>query len=201
MQQYRTPTLWMLLIAVMGMIGGCSKGPDQRLTELAESSLAQQSRQNEAAAENNRQIAEAARQLVQADAHAREQLIRSNREQQAEIQQSYNRLDQARDDLERERQAIAEQRQRDPVVAEAIRGLGLLLAVLFPLGVAGYLLYVINRAAPMRRRSANCSLQRLPKTSDRCCPRRHRGSKGAMIPTLSLWPNEIGAERRFQTTS
>ena len=147
MQQYRTPTLWMLLITVL-VIGGCSKSPDQRLTELAESSLEQQSRQNEAAAENNRQIAETARELVQADANAREQLLRSNREQQAEIQQSYDRLDQARDDLERERQAIAAQRQRDPVVAEAIRFLGLLLAALFPLGVAGYLLYVLHRAGP-----------------------------------------------------
>ena len=147
MQQYRTPTLWMFLIAVL-VTGGCSQGPDQRFTDLAESSLEQQSRQNEAAAENNRQIAEAARELVQADANAREQLLRSNREQQAEIQQSYNRLDEARDDLERERQAIAVQRQRDPVVAEAIRLLGLLLAALFPLGVAGYLLYVLNRAGP-----------------------------------------------------
>lgn len=147
MRTYRILVVWIILLEALLLTCGCNP-PDQRLAELAETSLDQQSRQSQAIAENSRQIAEASRELVQADAAAREQFIRSGRELQTEIAQGYERIDQARAELEAERKSIAAQRQRDPIVAEAIGGVGLLITALAPLFIVGILLYVVSRAGP-----------------------------------------------------
>lgn len=147
MRSYRIPVVWIIQMAALLLTCGC-KPPDQRLTELAKTSLDQQSRQSQAVAENSRQIAEATRELVQADATAREQFIQSSRELQTEIAQGHKRIDQARAELEAERKSIAAQRQRDPIVAEAIGGVGLLISALAPLIVVVVLLYLVHRAGP-----------------------------------------------------
>jgi hypothetical protein len=147
MKSHQIMAVWGILMAALLVICGC-RPPDQRLTELAETSLDYQSRQSQAVAENSRQIAEATRELVQADAAAREQFIQSSRELQIEISQGHKRIDQARAGLEAERKAITAQRQRDPIVAQAIGGVGLLIAALAPLIVVVVLLYVVHRAGP-----------------------------------------------------
>lgn len=147
MRAYRIPVVWISLWAALLLTCGCNP-PDQRLTELAETSLEQQSRQSAAVAENSRQIAEATRELVQAEAAARAQFIQSNRELQTAIAEGNERIGQARAELEAERKSNAAQRQREPIVAAAISGFGLLITAIAPLALVGILLYVVQRAGP-----------------------------------------------------
>src|SRR5262245_54144367 len=85
---------------------GCG-GDDGRLAEYAESSIQQQSRQNEQIArqsqevtQQNRQVAEAARNLVEADARARQELVAAQKSLQDGIQAERSTLDRQREDLE-----------------------------------------------------------------------------------------------------
>lgn len=137
-----------LLSLVAGLVTCGCRPADQRLTELAKSSLEQQSRQSEAVAENSRQIAETTRELVLAEAEAREQFTQSRRELQSEIAESYQRIDEAREQLEAERKSIAAQRHRDPIIAEAIGGVALLISALLPFLIIGLLMYSLNRGGP-----------------------------------------------------
>jgi hypothetical protein len=146
-RSYRIPVVWISLWAALLLTCGCNP-PEQRLAELAETSLDQQSRQSAAIAENSRQVAAATRELVQADAAARAQFSQSNRELQTAIAEGHERLDQARAALEAERKSNAAQRQRDPIVAAAIGGVGLLITALAPLAIVGILLSVVHRAGP-----------------------------------------------------
>jgi hypothetical protein len=145
----RTQLVAIASLSLMAGLLTCGCRPtDQRLTELAQSSLEQQSRQSEAVAENSRQVAEATRELVQAEAEARDQFIQSRRELQSEIVESYQRIDEARQQLEAERKLIAAQRHRDPIIAEAIGGVALLISALLPFLIIGQLLYSLNRNGP-----------------------------------------------------
>ncbi len=54
---------------------------------------------------------------------------------------------QQRDKLEGERREIAQERIRDPIIAEAIVQFGLLLACLLPLVLAGYMVYTLRHTA------------------------------------------------------
>ncbi|MEX0867427.1 MAG: hypothetical protein WD030_08710, partial [Pirellulales bacterium] len=87
-------------------------------------------------AELQREVAQGSRQLVEADAAARKEMVALQREVQAERTE----VGQQRDALEGERREIAAQRQRDPIIAATITNLGLLLACLLPLLIALYLL-------------------------------------------------------------
>jgi hypothetical protein len=146
-RSYRIPVVWISLLAALLLTCGCNP-PDQRLAELATTSLDQQSRQSAAIAENSRQIAAATRELVQADAAAQAQFSQSSRELQTAIAEGHERLDQARAELEAEREFNAAQRHRDPIVAAAIGGVGLLITAIAPLAIVGILLYVVHRAGP-----------------------------------------------------
>jgi len=108
-----------MLMVIVLFVMGCGDSPDERLAELANWSLNQQARQNERLAEQTKQIAEASKQLVEADAESRERLIESHAVLQKDIQTARTNIDRQREDLERERRAIAHQRGRDPIVAQA----------------------------------------------------------------------------------
>jgi len=77
--------LWMaLVLATMG----CGDGPDQRLVDVAMESAARQAEQNQQMAELQQQVAGGAKQLVEADSRARQELAELQRElrsDQAEI--------------------------------------------------------------------------------------------------------------------
>ena len=49
--------------------------------------------------------------------------------------------------MEQERRDIAAQRHRDPIVAQTISVVGLTLACLLPLLLAGYVIYALNRSS------------------------------------------------------
>jgi len=134
--------VWMmvLIVAVMASTGAAGCDENERLADYAQNSVDQQSRQNEQIArqsqevtQQNRQVAEAARKMVEADARARQELVAAQKSLQAGLQAERATLDQQRNDLEQDRQAIARDRYWQPLIAEAIRGIGVLAACLAPL--------------------------------------------------------------------
>lgn len=75
------------------------------------------------------EVAEASRQLVQADAKARGEIVALQRD----LQQGQTELGRQRDQLESDRRQYADQRNRDPIVANVILDVGMILACLLPL--------------------------------------------------------------------
>ena len=92
------------------------------------------------ASENERKV------LELANRHAEQQSLQSR--QMAELQKQWQTertdLNQQRDRLEVERQEIALQRQREPVIAQSIQQLGMLALCLVPLVVCALLLRKSN---------------------------------------------------------
>jgi multidrug efflux pump subunit AcrA (membrane-fusion protein) len=134
-----------IVIALLPTLSGCENDSDQQLVNMAEQSLATQARQNEQLAEQSQRIADASRDLVAADAQARQELIEAQAKLQTALQADRALLDEQRDALELERQAVARARHRDPILAAALGSLGLLVACALPLFLAGYILYCANR--------------------------------------------------------
>ena len=75
------------------------------------------------------EVAEASRRLVEADAKARGEIIAMQRD----LQQGQADLGQQRDQLENDRRQYADQRNRDPIIANTILDVGMVLACLLPL--------------------------------------------------------------------
>src|SRR5882724_305641 len=117
-------------LAAVVVVTGCGDPPDKRLLDLAQQSLAQQARQSEQLAKQSQQVATAARELVAADAQARQELIAGLTKLQGQIQAERAAFDHQRDDLEHERRELAAQRGRDPIIAQAIGASGVMLACL-----------------------------------------------------------------------
>lgn len=75
------------------------------------------------------EVAETSRQLVQADAKARGEIVALQRD----LQQGQAELGRQRDQLENDRRQYADQRNRDPIVANVILDVGMIVACLLPL--------------------------------------------------------------------
>jgi hypothetical protein len=116
---------------------GCDEEESKRLVEMAEKHLDRQAEQNRQMTELQRQVAEGANRLVEADAKAREELVALQRELQAD----HAAVGRQRDQLEEERRELAAKRRLDPIVAAAITNVGLLLACALPLALCWYLLH------------------------------------------------------------
>ncbi len=85
--------------------------------------------------EEERRQAEASRQLVEADAKARTETIAIQRQ----LQDAQAEVGKQRDQLEDDRREFADQRNRDPLVANSIATFGSILACLLPLVLCIYL--------------------------------------------------------------
>jgi hypothetical protein len=75
------------------------------------------------------QVAEASRELVQADAKTRGEIVALQRD----LQVGQADLGRQRDQLENDRRQYADQRNRDPILANTILNVGTILACLLPL--------------------------------------------------------------------
>lgn len=147
-----------LPLAILLLTTGCQG--DERLAQLAKQTVQSQREQNQSMHESNqkllettrevtqqgRKLAETAEKLVEKDAEARKELIVAHREMRGELHVERTSVDQQRQILEDERRAIAAQRVTEPVIAEAIRTAALWIAALLPVGLAGYVLYSVNRS-------------------------------------------------------
>lgn len=121
--------LWIVAVAIfLAVAAGCEE-EDERLAQFAEESTRQQAGQNREMSQLNREVAHTHKELVS--------LQHDLEEQQAEVNRQ-------RDQLEVERRELAKQRHRDPIIAAAISNVGLVLACLIPLALAGYLLYCLR---------------------------------------------------------
>ena len=81
------------------------------------------------------EVAEASRQLVEADAKARTETVALQRE----LQQGQDELGRQRDQLENDRRQYADQRNRDPIIANTILDVGMIFACLLPLALCIFL--------------------------------------------------------------
>ncbi len=138
-------------------IAGCngSNSSDQRLEEFAQSSMAQQSRQNEAIAKQatsvvqaSHELANTANHLVEQDARARHDMLLAYRDLSSDLNHQKLAMDMTRQDIEKERRELARLRIRDPILAAAIQSFGLVLASLLPLGMAAFVIYQMNQQQP-----------------------------------------------------
>ena len=131
----RAPTILSvpMFITLIGI--GCSSR-DDRSVELSRQSADRQAEQNRLVETNSRQVIEATSRLVEADARGRKE----NSELYRQIELQRSGVNQQRDTLEQERRQIAEQRNRDPIVAESIEAAAGLFAAVAPLLVCLVLL-------------------------------------------------------------
>lgn len=125
----------LVLILMILATTGCSK--DQRLADMAERNLTRQDEQNRRMSELQNEVATGTKELVEADARAREAMIGVHRDLQAERAE----IGRQRDVLEEDRRDLARQRYLDPILAETIGTLGLLFAAILPLVLCWYLLH------------------------------------------------------------
>ena len=110
-----------LLLILLITASGCGDR-DQRLSDAAREAANRQAEQNTRMASLQEHVT-----LLQHDA-----------------QRSQAEVGRQRDLLESERREITDQRHRDPIVAAAIVDVGLVLACLLPLVLAGYALYCLR---------------------------------------------------------
>ena len=122
------------LVAIL-LVTGCDG--DDRLARMATESAARQAEQNRELVRLNREVAEGTKLLVDADSRSREELVALQRDLQAEQAE----IGGQRDSLERERKALAQERQRDSVLAAVLVGLGESLVGALPLILCWYLLH------------------------------------------------------------
>lgn len=135
---------------------GCvSSDSDKELAEFAKETMTEQRKQNDRLAEQSAAIVEktghltqAAEKLVEQDAEARRELIAAQQQLQSELHQQQSTVDAHRKELEDERQQIASQRGRDPIVANAITNSGLMLACVLPLVVCVMVIRQLQHQQP-----------------------------------------------------
>ena len=128
-------TMTVVVIAMLTLVAtGCDE--NKRLAEQAERHAARQAEQNVRMAEMQREVAAGARQLVEADAKARVEIV----ELQKGVQTERVDIGRQRDLLEAERREIADDRYREPLIAAAITQIGLLIACVLPLLICWQLL-------------------------------------------------------------
>ena len=133
MRVHHTACITMLLVLVVTMTG-CSD--DERLTRMAEEHARRQAAQSQQMAELQGQVAQGAKELVEADARARQETIALQRD----IQTERAEVGQQRDQLEEDRRDLAAQRRADPIIAAAVTQVGIVVACILPLVLCWYLL-------------------------------------------------------------
>ena len=119
----------LLVMAIVLMMSGCDENENSRLAEMAERNLQRQDAQNKRMADLQNEVAEGSRRLVEADAQSRQEMIALQRD----FKSDQTEVARQRDLLEGERRDLASQRHMAPIIAEAIKNVGLLAACLLPL--------------------------------------------------------------------
>jgi len=122
--------------------GGCTD-PDQRLAKMAEQVTHEQAQQNQRVSEAHSAVADGSRRLVQADAQARRELAQL----QDKLREDQAHVGQQRDALEQERKSIAQERRQESLMGASLLTLGILLACLAPLVLAGISLLGLYRGS------------------------------------------------------
>jgi hypothetical protein len=130
-RQTRQPLLTAIVVSLVYL--GCDS--DQRVVEISRESLNRQAEQNAQMAKQSQAVTETTHELIKAESTVQSD---ANRLQQ-QLHTERSTLDQQRQDLENERRSLAAERQRDPIIAESIKGFALVVAAALPLVVCWYL--------------------------------------------------------------
>ena len=154
-----------LMMILSAATTGCRDHTDARIEQVMRESLERQAEQNRHIAEQSRLSADSVRRVVEAESETRTEVVdlqrdiveRDNeeRERLAELTQSAQNnlnaervgLDKQRASLEQERQQLAVERSRDPIIAQMIGTVGVLVACTIPLLLAGYVFYSLTRGS------------------------------------------------------
>jgi len=129
----------LVVLTILIVLAGCDP-PDQRLVDFAEQANQQQARQSEQVARQSREIASAAHELVEQDAAARRELLEAQARNQEQFREQQVAFEQQRQQIHEERREAAQAAAREPVIAQALIAVGLILAALLPLLVTAYAL-------------------------------------------------------------
>ena len=158
MMKYTTPQHRAMFLTLLVMTAGCGDAPDlrdQRLAEFARDTMLEQRLQNErmadqsgAVVEESRQLAETAKVLVEHDAQARREIIAAQSELTSQLNQQQAVVDVGRDQLEQDRQHLAERRYWDPIIALTLESTGLAIACLLPLAICFFVIRQMNSQEP-----------------------------------------------------
>jgi hypothetical protein len=141
------------------IIVGCDD--DKRLVELSRESLNRQAEQNQEMARQSQTVAEATKQLIQAESDVQKDATHLQQQLHAERAG----LDQQYEQLETERRTMAAQRHRDPIIAQAIAGaVGLLVAAL-PLVLCWYLVKSLSLSVSDDAAAAEILIEQLAAQS------------------------------------
>ena len=161
---------YLALALALAMVG-CGESPDmrdQRLAEFARQSMAEQQKQNsriadqsKAVVDESHQLAQAAKELVNLDAQARRELLAAQSELTSQLAQQQSVVDAKRDELEQERREIAGRRNRDPIIASAIKHTALILGCLAPLAVCAFVIRQMQAQEPDHAAVAELLIQEL----------------------------------------
>ncbi len=117
---------WLFIVGVLLAAAKGCESDDARVARLAEEAAVRQ-------AEQNREIA---------------RLVESQQALQQDLDAQRGHLDQQRTVLEDERRAIAAERVRDPIIANALIGAVILAACVLPLLLAFFVLRTVHKAEP-----------------------------------------------------
>ncbi|WP_339749139.1 hypothetical protein [uncultured Rubinisphaera sp.] len=129
-------SLAVIVIGLLIIISGCEDDPDDRLSTLAERYAERQAEQSRQTVALQQEVAAGSRELVAADAQARQELVTIQRE----LHSQREGLDQQRDRLEQERRELASSRYWESLLGVVIQNLGLIVLCLLPLTICWLLL-------------------------------------------------------------
>lgn len=136
--------MWLVLATTV--LIGCD-AQDERLQQLARDSLNRQAEQNRHMSQQSRQVADATKHLIDAQAQGREELIGIQKQIQAErmdVSKQVANLHQERQQLMKDQQDLVQAQHREPVIANAILSAAMLVAAVLPLIFACYLLKTVH---------------------------------------------------------
>ena len=130
--------LTLLLAALSLTAAGCAGAAREgdRLNQVLRESLDRQAEMNKTILQQNREVAEAARRLVESDGRSRKEFVALQRQ----IQDERLALLRQREATEAELKSRAQQRHRDPIIAAALVQVAFLVAVAMCLAFCWYVL-------------------------------------------------------------
>ena len=131
----KTTLLITLILTLLTSIG-CNSEENSRVADLATQQMERQADQNRRMSDLQQEVASGSRELVEADAKARQEMVTLQRQ----IQSERSEIGYQRDQLEAERRRIADSRNRDPIIAAAITKVAFVVISLLPLLICWLLL-------------------------------------------------------------
>jgi len=133
------PKALVFLGTISLLVLGCERD-DEKVAKVAREAAERQARQNEQMAKLQEHVAKGTQQLVENATKSQNELTKLQRD----LRDDQAKVSVQRDALEVERQQIATERWRDPIVAQTLLIAGGCIVALAPLLLAGYAFRVVE---------------------------------------------------------